>query len=136
VPGFAVGTVLLALAGGGEVDAAVFSAYQIEGDYVPVVDGDQQDGEEIYCAGLILFALGSHYIEAVAISATLVDGGLYLHAEDSALIFVGMIVMDVTLHSYVISSGVAEGLGDLHSQAGGHHHEIEFGPFASFFAVF
>jgi hypothetical protein len=32
VPGFAVGAVFLALAGGGEVEAAVFSSYYVDGD--------------------------------------------------------------------------------------------------------
>jgi hypothetical protein len=89
---------------------------------------------------LILFALRSHYVEAVAFSAALVDGGFYLDTEDSALgcvgsIFTSMSLADVVLYSYVVSSGIAEGLGDFHAQSGGHHHEIEFGPFASFFTV-
>jgi hypothetical protein len=141
VPGFAVGAVFLALAGGGEVEAAVFSSYYVEGDYVPVVDGNEQDGEEVYCAGLILFALRSHYVEAVTVSAALVDGGLYLDSENSALVGVDITLADITfadvaLYPYVVSAGIAEGLGDFHAQSGGHHHEIEFGPFASFFAVF
>ena len=95
---------------------------------------------------MILFALRSHYVEAVTVSAALVDGGLYLDSEDSALVRVPVTLSDVTLaditfadvafYSYVVSSGIAEWLGDFHAQAGGHHHEIEFGPFASFFAVF
>ncbi|MGA8214117.1 MAG: hypothetical protein WB799_11015 [Candidatus Sulfotelmatobacter sp.] len=68
-------------------------------------NGDQQDGKEIYCAGAILFALRSHYVQAVAISAALVDGGFDLDAQDA-----GLIVMDMAFHSYVVSSEIAQGL--------------------------
>jgi hypothetical protein len=34
---------------------------------------------------LILFALRSHYVEAVTVSAALVDGGLYLDSEGLGL---------------------------------------------------
>jgi len=126
VPGFLILAVFLAGGLGGEVEGGVLLADGGVGHDVPIVGGDDVEGEEVDGAGGIAAVFGAADAEAVASFGMAAEGAFDLDAEDGAGIF----------DADVVAGEASVGVGDAETLGHGEDHEIEFGPGSALDAAF
>ncbi|MFZ0321199.1 MAG: hypothetical protein WAL56_18880 [Candidatus Sulfotelmatobacter sp.] len=124
MPRLAVPAVLLALVARGKVETAMHLADYLEGNDVPLINGDEENGEKIHGPRRIFFASRSNQLQAVTVTWAPVNCGLDLHAQRAGRV----------VHSHIVPS-YAKRSGDLHPAPSGEHHEVEFCPLATRFGV-
>jgi hypothetical protein len=107
---------------GSQVQGLVIGS-DLERDYVPEVDGNQIDGENIELAEHITdtgFTDDVASVRSVALEAS----GFDLHAE----------VASVVLNANVVAGGIAMRASDAQATRRGASHKAEFGPLAALLA--
>src|SRR5579863_3454649 len=124
MPRLAIAAILLALVTRGKVKTAMHLADYLEGNDVPLINGDEEDGEKIHSARLIFLASRPNQLQAVTVTRAPVNCGLDLHAQRARRV----------VHSHVVPCD-AKGSRDLHPVPRGEHHEVEFCPLATRFWV-
>jgi len=126
VPGFLVLAVFLAGGLGSEVESGVLLADGGVGHDVPIVGGNDVEGEEVDGAGRVAAVFGAANAEAVASFGMAAEGAFDLHAEDGTGVF----------DADVVAGEAAVGSEDSQALAHGQDHEVELGPGAALFAAF
>ncbi len=126
VPGFLVLAVFLAGGLGSEVESGVLLADGGVGHDVPIVGGNDVEGEEIDGAGRVAAVFGAADAEAEASFGMAAEGAFDLHAENGAGIF----------DADIVAGEASVGIGDAQALGHGEDHEIEFGPGSALDAAF
>ena len=120
----AIATILLTMVARGKVETVVHLSDYVEGDDVPLIDGDEEDGEKIHSARFVLLAPRPDQLQAVTMTRAPVNCGLHLHAQGARGV----------VDSHVVAC-YSEGSRDLHPVARRQHHEVEFCPLSTGFGV-
>src|SRR5260370_10669504 len=124
MPRLAIVAILLTTVARGKVETAMHLADYVEGDDVPLINGDEQDGEKIHGPRLIFLASRPNQLHAVTVTRAPVYCGLHLHAQRPRRV----------VNSHVVPCH-AKRPRDLRSLPSRLHHEVELRPLSTSFGI-